>query len=55
MIRHFDDAIAESDFFDADPEDDGPRCSECGCDLFTDDHAFDCSLGDEEENDGDEN
>lgn len=32
-------------------EDDGdPECSECGCDLFTEEHAWDCShYGDDDE------
>ena len=24
-------------------EDDDPSCPECGCDLFTDEHDWDCS------------
>jgi hypothetical protein len=43
------DAISDADFFDEAPEgdDDEPRCSDCGCCLFTEEHAYDCSIGDE--------
>lgn len=40
-------ALPEDDLGDDDPE---PLCAECGCGLFTEEHAFDCSYGDEEEN-----
>lgn len=26
-----------------------PRCIECGCGLFTEEHAFDCSFVDDDE------
>lgn len=41
------------DDVDADEDDDEPRCAECGCGLYTEDHAFDCSYGDDEENEED--
>ena len=42
--------------FDEDELDDDPACPECGCDLFTEDHDWDCSYYGEDDDleDGDE-
>lgn len=29
-------------------DDEEPRCPECGCGLYTDEHDWDCSRGDDE-------
>ena len=42
MRGDFDEDELDDD--DADPE-----CPECGCDLFTENHAWDCSYGDEDD------
>ncbi len=40
--------------FDEDEEDDmDPSCPDCGCDFFTEDHALDCGLSDDEDEDSD--
>lgn len=44
------DAISEADLVEDDDDDPEPMCAECGCNLFSDEHAFDCSYGDEEAN-----
>lgn len=45
------DAISGADLWpDDDPE---PLCPECHSGLYTDEHAYDCSLGDAELNDED--
>lgn len=53
MTRHPSDAIGEFDLIEAD-EDEEPRCAECGCGLFTDEHDPLCSYGDDEANEEDE-
>jgi len=35
-------------------EDEEPRCAECGANLYSDEHAWDCSYRDDDEED-DEN
>lgn len=34
-----------------DDEDGDPECSWCGCDLFTEEHEWDCPYVDEDEDD----
>ena len=38
------------DFDEDELDDDDPSCPECGCDLYTEHHAWDCSYGDDEAN-----
>jgi hypothetical protein len=38
----------EPEIEDDDPE---PTCAECGRGLYTEEHDYDCSYGDEEEDD----
>ena len=44
------------DFDEDELDDDGdPECSECGCDLFTEEHDFDCSyFGEDDDEDDDD-
>ena len=35
--------------YDDEDLDDAPRCSECGCDLETEWHSWDCSHADEDD------
>jgi hypothetical protein len=43
------------DYDDLCPDDDPePVCSECGAGLHTEEHAYDCSLGDAELNEEDD-
>lgn len=37
-----------------DVDDDEPRCAECGAFLYTELHVWDCSYGDEDEEDDDQ-
>lgn len=32
-----------------DTEEGDPECAECGCDLFTEEHAWDCSYGEDDD------
>jgi len=38
---------------DDDPDDLAPECPECKCDLESEQHAWDCSYGDDEAEDED--
>lgn len=44
-----------SDDFDDDEcdDDDDPMCSECGCDLFTEEHDWDCAFYGDDDDDED--
>jgi hypothetical protein len=46
-----EDELEDDDLFDVGDVDEPPRCQECGCDLETEEHAFDCLIGEEEEAD----
>jgi len=50
MRGDFDeDELDEEDFDETDPV-----CSDCGCDLFTEQHAWDCAFADDDFDDEDE-
>ncbi len=35
--------------YDEDDPDDVPQCPDCGCDLYTENHAWDCSYADDDD------
>lgn len=39
--------------YDEEDSDEEPQCAECGCDLYSGEHDWDCSYGDDEAEDQD--
>lgn len=52
MRGDFDEDELEDDDFD-DSADDSPLCSDCGCDLETENHDWDCGFADDDLEDDD--
>lgn len=54
MRGDFDEDELDDDFNYDDSDDQDPICSDCGCDLFTENHSWDCAFVDDNDNDDDD-